>query len=41
MSSVTEIASAMKSLLTETARRLGRESKVVKRESKLDGAGVA
>jgi Transposase DDE domain len=41
MSSVSEIASAMKSLLTETARRLGRESKFVKRESKLDGAGFA
>ena len=41
MSSVTEIAMAMKSLLTETARHLGRESKFVKRQSKLDGATFA
>lgn len=41
MSSVTEIACAMKSLLTETARRLGRESRFVERRSKLDGAAFA
>ena len=41
MTSVTEIANAMKSLLTETARRLGRETKFVERASKLDGAAFA
>lgn len=41
MASVAEIGSAMKSLLTETARRLGRETKFVERASKLDGAGFA
>lgn len=41
MSSVTEIACAMKSLLTSTAQRLGRESKFVKRRSKVDGAAFA
>jgi DDE family transposase len=39
--SVTEIASAMQGLLTETARRLGRETQFVERASKLDGASFA
>lgn len=41
MTSVTEIATAMKSLLGETARRLGRETQFVERASKLDGASFA
>ena len=41
MTSVTEIAAAMKSLLTETATRVGRETGFVRRQSKLDGAGFA
>lgn len=41
MSSVTEIACAMKSVLTSTAQRLGQESKFVERRSKLDGAAFA
>jgi hypothetical protein len=41
MASVAEIASAMKSLLTETATRLGRELRFVRRASKLDGAAFA
>lgn len=41
MTSVAEIAQAMKGLLTETASRLGRETGFVQRQSKLDGAGFA
>ena len=41
MTSVTEIAATMKSLLTETAHQLGRETKFVERASKLDGASFA
>ena len=41
MASVTEIAGAMKTLLTETAERLARERQFVRRRSKLDGAAFA
>jgi hypothetical protein len=41
VTSVAEIAQAMKALLTETATRLGRETGFVRRRSKLDGAGFA
>lgn len=41
MTSVAEIAEAMKTLLSETAARLGREQKFVQRASKLDGAAFA
>jgi hypothetical protein len=41
MASVVEIATAMKTLLTETAARLGRETGFVRRRSKLDGAAFA
>ncbi len=41
MTSVPEIATAMKSVLTDTARRLGRETQFVERASKLDGAAFA
>lgn len=41
MVSVPEMAGAMKALLGETARRLGRETTFVERASKLDGAGFA
>jgi hypothetical protein len=41
MASVAEIASAMKGLLSDTAQRLGRETKFVQRASKLDGARFA
>jgi hypothetical protein len=41
VTSVPEIAQAMKALLTETAARLGRESGFVRRRSKLGGAAFA
>lgn len=41
MTSVPEIGEAMKRLLTETAQRLGRETRFVQRASKLDGAAFA
>src|SRR5438132_3021788 len=41
MASVPEIAQAMKTLLTETAARLGRSTGFVQRQSKLAGANFA
>lgn len=41
MASVPEIGQAMKTLLSETAQRLGRETGFVQRASKLEGAGFA
>jgi hypothetical protein len=41
MTGVTEIAPAMKALLTTTAERLGRETGFVQRQSKLGGAAFA